>query len=125
MSATDKQIVKFLIDTLFEDCLTNGYIGVEYDNLQTDNEVTTLTESLFHKIMIELNVLSSNSQYYIKGELDDDEYDFEPPFKNKKELRNHMIKLSNFVRMYAPLYLPEDIAYDFVEESVDSINYLN
>lgn len=78
----DKEDVSFLIKHLEKECANStGYVGVEYDNLQIDEECKSLTESLFHKVLIELNVLHGNSDEYIQSEGEE-----ELPFKTQRNV---------------------------------------
>ncbi len=115
----DKDNVEFLIERLIKECQqkSTGYIGVEYDNLQCDSEIS-LTEDLFHKIMRELNVLYGNPDEYIR-----DEYNEDAPFKNQRGVTQHMIRLGKFVHKYAKNYLPEDVANSFIREVEQYINW--
>lgn len=108
----DKENVSFLVKRLGKECATsNGYTGVESDNLQIDEECKSLTESLFHKVLTELNVLHGNSDEYIQSEGEED-----LPFKTQRNVNQHMVRLGKFVNKYAPNYLPEEDAKLFVKE---------
>lgn len=109
----DNENVKYLIGRLQKEVAsTNGYIGVEYDNLVADKECPTRTEALFHQIMTEINVLEGNPGEYVKAS----EYDEDMPFKTNHNLKQHMIRLGKFVKKYAPKYLPEERAEHFSQE---------
>lgn len=108
----DKERVSFLVKRLIKECEnTKGYLGVEYDNLEIDDDCTSLTESLFHSIMIELNVLDGNSDESIQREGEE-----HLPFKTQRNVTQHMVRLGKFVNKYAHKYLPKDDADAFVNE---------
>lgn len=108
----DKENVSFLAKRLEKECANStGYVGVEYSNLQIDEECKSLTESLFHKVLTELNVLHGNSEEYIQSEGEED-----LPFKTQRNVNQHMVRLGKFVNKYAPNYLPEEDANLFIKE---------
>ncbi|WJZ23605.1 hypothetical protein LIS04_177 [Listeria phage LIS04] len=109
MTTLDIRNTEYLIGRLFKECESNGYLGVEYDNLDTSD--VSHTEALFHKIMIELNVLYGSGDEYVR-----DMHNEEAPFKSTRGLTKHMIKLGKFVHKYAKLYLPKTTADEFIEE---------
>lgn len=115
----DKENVSLLVKRLEKECATtNGYVGVEYDNLQIGEDCKSLTESLFHKVLIELNVLHGNSDEYIQSEGEE-----ELPFKTQRNVNQHMVRLGKFVNKYAPNYLPEEDANRFAKEVKEYITF--
>lgn len=114
----DEENIIFLTDRLLKECQqkSTGYIGVEYDNLETTDGMS-LTEDFFHKILREINVLDGNSDEYIC-----DEYNNDAPFRSLHNLRQHMVRLSKFVYKYADDYLPTDLKNSFIKEVEDYMN---
>ena len=115
----DNENVSYLVGRLMKEVTsTTGYLGVEYDNLETDEQCPTRTEALFHKIMTEINVLEGNPSEYVH----DSEFDEDMPFKTNHNLKQHMVRLGKFVNKYAPKYLSEERANDFISEVKTYVN---
>ena len=110
----DQKDVTYLVARLEKECSNSkGYLGVEYDNLEVDEDCPTYTESLFHKIMMEMNILNGNAEEYTEDGFDGED----APFKTNKNVAQHVKRLCKFTEKYAPKYLREEDAARFIKEA--------
>lgn len=109
------KIYNNLVSKLIKQCETkNGYIGVEYDNIYYNqiDPSDTMSDVLFHRILVEIEALSDHG-----GESVVNEYDEDLPFKSLYYVGLHVKRLVKFIIKYAPKTFDNETSNNYIRQA--------